>query len=72
MFLATIAASGVLIWLARLALVPWLVAAIFILLPARAVWYLTKHSRLTARQLGFMELFLGVAVVLATAIAWRF
>jgi hypothetical protein len=69
--LATLAAAGMLFWLASLSLVPWLVAAFFILLLARAAWFLSaQSSRLTARRLGFVELFLGVTMLLTAASAW--
>lgn len=71
--LAAMIATGILFWLASLSLAPWMTVAISFLLLARAIWCLAAdRSRLTARQLGFLELVWGAVVVLAAAIAWHF
>lgn len=71
--LATMIATGILFWLAGLSLAPWMTVAMSFLLLARAIWCLSAdRPRLTARQLGYMELILGVVVVLTAAVAWHY
>lgn len=69
--LAALAATGGLCWLAALSLVPWPVAAFSLLLAARTFWFgSAAAARLSARRLGFVELFLGVAAVIVAAATW--
>jgi len=71
-FLATMVASVILFWLAAFSLVPWLVAAFSVLFIVRAAWYSSENtSRLTARRLGYMELFLGVTMILIATVSWH-
>jgi hypothetical protein len=68
---SALAATAVLCWLAGRALVPWAVAAFSAVLAARAFWFGSAQSlRLSAKRLGFIELFLGVAAVVVAALAW--
>lgn len=68
---SAIAATGILFWLATLALVPWAVVGFSGVLAARAFWFGTAQSaQLSAKRLGFMELCLGVAAVIVAAVAW--
>lgn len=70
--LSAIAATGLLCGLATLSLVPWAVAVFSGLLAARTFWFGTTQSsvQLSAKQLGLMELLLGIAAVIVAAVAW--
>ncbi len=71
--LITASATGGLVWLASRALVPGLTVMVSALLLARAGWYLAaRPGRFPARQVGLMELFWGIVVVLTAAIGWHF
>jgi len=68
---ATLCATILLLWLAGRAMIPWLAGAVSVLLLARAVWYLSAQpTPLTAKQIGVLELILGLAVVLTAAWPW--
>jgi len=71
--LLTVGAATVMIfWLGGQALLPRPVTAISVLLLSRALWYLSPaRFPLTARQLGFLELFLGVMFLLIAVLAWH-
>lgn len=70
-WLAALAANGVLGGLALWALVPWAVVAFSVLLTARAFWFGSPAAtRWPARRLGYMELIMGVALVIVAAATW--
>jgi hypothetical protein len=69
--LAALLATGILCGLARLGLMPWAVAIFSIAFAARTIWFCSAPpQRLSARRLGFGELFLGVALILIAAVSW--
>lgn len=71
--LAASAAFILLAWLAVAKIAPWPVAIFAVLLPARTFWLLGhRRPRFPAKVVGFTEMFLGVAMVLTLAIAWKF
>lgn len=64
-------AAGILSWLAIMSLVPWAVAAFSGVLAARAFWLGSSQAvGLSAKQLGLIELFWGVAAIVVAAVAW--
>lgn len=70
-WLAALAATAVLSWLALESLVPWAVAAFSVVLAARAFWFGSPTAvRWSARRLGYLELFLGAALVIVAAATW--
>lgn len=69
---SALAGTGLLSWLATLALVPWAVAGFSGVLAARAFWLGSNRAKaFSAKRLGYIELFLGVAAVIVAAVAWR-
>ncbi|HTL73645.1 MAG TPA: YwiC-like family protein [bacterium] len=69
--LTALAATGILGWLALWSLVPWSVAVFSVLLAARAFWLGSPAAaRWSARRLGYLELFMGAALVIVAAATW--
>jgi hypothetical protein len=57
--------------LAVVHLIPWLVVGFLVVLLVRAGWGLSRHrTPARARQVGFSELALGLAYVLAAAVGY--
>lgn len=69
---SALAGTGLLFWLAALALVPGAVAGFSGVLTIRAFWLGSARAKtFSAKQLGFIELFLGMTAVVIAAVAWR-
>lgn len=71
-FIAAIAGFLLAGWLAVSHRAPWLAVILALLLAMRAFWVLGSNRRFAAKKVGIAEMTLGIVMVLAFAVAWKF
>lgn len=69
---AAIAAFVLTFFLASFQMAPWIAAGVIFLMTGWTVYLATCRARFTAKVIGIAEATFGVAMVLTSALAWRF